>query len=101
MNDLEKVYQKDSNIVSRKIADEYILVPIRQNVGDLESIYTLNEVGAFIWEQIDGRRNVKAIVEAVREEFEVDPSTASNDVVNFLQELEEIGIVRCSQVGQE
>jgi hypothetical protein len=41
VKDLEKCYQKDPNIVSRKIADEFILVPIKQNVGDLESIYTL------------------------------------------------------------
>ena len=35
MDFLEKVYKKSDSIVSRKIADEFILVPIRQNVGDL------------------------------------------------------------------
>ena len=47
---LERCFKKDPNMVSRKIADEVILVPIRQNVGDLESIYTLNEVATRIWE---------------------------------------------------
>ena len=37
MDFTEKIYKKDDSIVSRKIADEFILVPIRQNVGDLES----------------------------------------------------------------
>ena len=50
MHDLMKSFVKDPNIVSRKIAGEVILVPIRKNVGDLESIYTLNEVAARIWE---------------------------------------------------
>ena len=63
MNYLERCFQKDPNIVSRKIADEVILVPIRHNVGDLESIYTLNEVGARIWELVDGQRKLKVIKE--------------------------------------
>ena len=79
MNYLEKVYQKDSNIISRKIADEVILVPIRRNVGDLESIYILNEVGAFIWEQIDGERQVKEIKETIMGEFEVSEGEAEKD----------------------
>lgn len=67
----EKVYKKNDSFVFRKIADEYILVPIRQNVGDLESIYTLNEVAARIWELIDGKMKVEGIKEKLIEEFEV------------------------------
>ena len=37
---LEKRFDKDLNITSRKIADEYILDPIRQDVGNLKSFYT-------------------------------------------------------------
>ena len=55
----EKVYKKSDSIVSRKIADEFILVPIRQNVGDMESIYALNETSARIWELIDGKIKVR------------------------------------------
>lgn len=95
MNYLEKVYQKDSNIVSRKIADEVILVPIRQNVGDLENIFTLNEVGTFIWELINGKRKVKDIKEMIVEEFDVSPQVAEKDLMEFIQQLEEInGITR-------
>ena len=52
------IYQKSPDIVSRKIVDGMILVPIRRRVGEVESLYTLNEVGARIWELIDGRRRV-------------------------------------------
>ena len=91
MSYIEKCPQKDPNIVSRKIADEVILVPIRQNVGDLESVFTLNEVGAFIWEQIDGRRQVKEIKEMIVEEFDVGEEEAEKDLIEFIQQLEEIG----------
>lgn len=88
MNFLDKAYKKSDSIVSRKIADEFILVPIRQNVGDLESIYTLNEVGARIWELIDGKMEVREIKEKIVGEFEVTPEKAEKDIILYLQQLE-------------
>ena len=90
MNFLDKVYSKSDSIVFRKIADEVILVPIRQNVGDLESIYTLNETGARIWELIDGKIKVGEIKEKLIEEFEVTPEEVEKDIVEHLMQLEEI-----------
>ena len=90
---LEKVYDKSDSIVSRKIADEFILVPIRQNVGDLESIYTLNETAARIWELIDGKIKVEKIKEKLIEEFEVTPEETEKDLMEHLQQLEGIGAV--------
>lgn len=90
MNYLNRCYQKDPDIVSRKIADEYILVPIRHNVGDLESIYTLNEVAARIWELIDGKRRVSEIKDKISEEFEVSPEEVERDLSELLQKLEKI-----------
>jgi len=91
---LERRYQKNPDIVSRKIADEYILVPIRQNVGDLESIYTLNEVAARIWELTDGERKVKEIKDKIIEEFEVTPDEAEKDLIELLQKLEKIAGIK-------
>ena len=90
MDFIEKVYKKSDSIVSRKIADEFILVPIRQNVGDLESIYTLNDTAARIWELIDGERKVRKIKEKITEEFEVTPEEAEKDIIEHLQQLEGI-----------
>ena len=90
MDFTEKIYKKDDSIVSRKIADEFILVPIRQNVGDLESIYTLNETAARIWELIDGKVKVRDIRERIVKEFEVTPEEAEKDIIEHLQQLERI-----------
>ena len=87
MDILDKVYRKSDSIVSRKIADEFILVPIRRNVGDLESIYTLNDVAAYIWELLDGKRNILEIREKIVEEFDVSPEEAEKDLLELLQQL--------------
>ena len=85
-----RCYEKSPNIVSRRIANEFILVPIRHNVGDLESIYTLNEVAARIWELIDGKRNTTQIRDKIVDEFQVSPKEAEQDLIEHLQQLAEI-----------
>src|SRR3990167_1661611 len=71
MNYLDNIYQKDSNIVYRRIASEYILVPIKQQVADLNCIYILNEIGALIWEMIDGKSNIEHILKGITAAYEI------------------------------
>jgi hypothetical protein len=91
---LERRFAKDPSIVARKIADEFILVPIRRRAGDVESIYTLNEVAGRIWELVDGQKQAAEIKDAIVEEFEVAAEEAEADLVAFLQQLEQVGAVR-------
>ena len=58
MTGLKSILSQSPSIVTRKTGNEYVLVPITNNIADMNSVYTLNETGAFIWEQIDGKRNV-------------------------------------------
>lgn len=80
-------------MVFRRIADEIILVPIRRNVGDVECIYTLNEVGARIWALIDGTRRVEEIRDRIVGEFEVSQGEAEEDLLRVLEQFDEIGAI--------
>ncbi len=92
MDDLtQSIYRHDPNIVSRLIAGEMILVPIRKNVGDMESIYTLNETAARIWELIDGQRSAAEVLEQIVSEFDIDPTEAEHDLMELLQDLAGLG----------
>ena len=81
-------------MVFRKVADEFILVPIRRKTGDLQSIYAMDEVAGRIWELIDGQRRVRDIRDAIVEEFEVGVERAEKDLVALLRQLEEISAVQ-------
>ena len=98
MNNLNNTYQKDSNIVYRKIADEYILVPIRQQVADLNCIYTLNEIGAFIWELIDGKSNIKQILKNITASYDVEEEAAKDDLISFISQLLKIKAIDVANV---
>jgi hypothetical protein len=92
--ELDSVYARNDRVVSRKIVDELILVPIRQSVAEMETLYTLNEVGARVYELIDGQRPVREIVEAIVTEFDVAFETAEADVREFISQLLQIESIR-------
>jgi len=89
-------FAKKGEFVARSIAGDTIIVPIRGQTGDLNSIYNLNEVGSFIWNLIDGRTTLSHLVQAVYREFEVTPEAAQEDTVEFVGALESAGIIESS-----
>ena len=93
MVDLKTVVSKSHSIVTRKTGNEYVLVPVANNIADMNSVYTLNETGAFIWEHIDGIRCVKELIEALVEEYETDEKTAADDVFSFISDMKKYMIV--------
>jgi hypothetical protein len=97
MSILDKSYIKDDNLMTRNIAGETLIVPIRKRVGDLGAIYTLNEVGARIWQLIDGKTSGGQIVEAIAKEYEVTGEAASKDVTDLLASMAEAGLIRRAQ----
>jgi hypothetical protein len=88
---LDAIFTRSERIVGRRIADEFILVPIVGHGADVDSIYNLNRVGAFIWEHLDGRRSGRAIVEALVARYDVEPVSAEADYRAFVKALLSIG----------
>lgn len=87
-------FEKNPSVVYREIAGEAILVPIHQDVRDMQSIYTLDSVGADIWNLIDGERTLNEIQDALLVEYDVDPHDLSKDLEDFLEQLVSVGAVR-------
>ena len=94
MDALNKSFIKAEDLMSRNIAGETLIVPIRNRVGDLSSIYTLNEVGARVWQMIDANREVKEIIEVISAEYDVARDEAAKDVLDLLGSMEEAGLIR-------
>lgn len=85
-------FTRKGEFVTRCIAGELILVPVRGQVGDLDAIYNLNEQAAFIWDRLDGIMTVQDIAAAMAQEFEVEVSDAGADALSYLHGLESAGI---------
>ena len=85
--DWGETFQRAGDLVQREIAGETLLVPIRGNLADMERIFSLSPVGAFVWERIDGRTPLSAICDQVLEAFSVDLGTARADIADFVGQL--------------
>lgn len=49
--------------------------------------YTLDDVGARVWQLCDGKRTVAQIAEVVAQEYEAPPEVIERDVMALLKEL--------------
>ena len=74
-----------SEAVVRHIAGEHLLIPFRRGkMLDAESVYILDEVGAWVWEALAEAQSLEALEAGVREAFDV---FEGQDVAGDLREL--------------
>ena len=82
--------RKNENIVARKIHGSFFLIDISDNYsGDQCAIYEINETGMFIWEQINGARDIEELVALLKSAVidDVDPQLLRDDVIEFIDTL--------------
>ncbi|MGN0468965.1 MAG: PqqD family protein [Acutalibacteraceae bacterium] len=81
------------DVVFRSVADENMLIPVGETVGEYNGIFTLTEVGAQIWKLIEKGSDENQIVKEIIKEYEIDEETAKKDVEEFIDRLCSLGIV--------
>jgi hypothetical protein len=95
MSDFLKArYEKDPSVVYREIAGEAILVPIRRNVADMDSLYALDGIGVRIWSLLDGQRTMAEIHESLLDEYEVKAEVLEADLADFIKQLTAIQAIK-------
>jgi len=80
-------------VVTREVAGETIVVPVRGGVGDLNGLFTFNEIASGIWQLLAASRTADEVAAWVRERYEVSEEQARADVGGFLEELRRQGLV--------
>jgi hypothetical protein len=90
---MEETYIRSSAVVSRLIAGETLVVPVRGKVGDLASIYSFNDVGTTIWAALVNPTSINTLIDLIEREYEVSHDRAAQDVENFLQEMQTAELV--------
>lgn len=85
--------EKEKNIkikpgfVLRKIANADIIVPIGSNIANFNGLITLNETAAFLFRLISQGSNISKLMEALINEYQIEPEVAKNDLEQFISEL--------------
>lgn len=89
----EQVFVRSQSVVSRRVAGETLIVPVRGKVGDLASIYSFNETGSLIWQSLETPKGLSELITTVENEYAVEQEQAERDVVQFLNDMLSVGLV--------
>ena len=76
----------------RNVAGQAVVLPMGGTV-DLNTMITLNETGAFLWERLEQDTDKAALVAALLGEYDVDEATAAKSVDNFIAKLNSHGFL--------
>lgn len=75
--------------MTKEVGDECIIVPLSDNIADMDSVFTLNDTGTFFWNLIDGKKTMAEIIQAVVAEYDIDEKTVQKDLFGFVEEMSE------------
>ena len=67
-------------------------MPISGKLADMEHIFTLNQVGNHIWENLDGTKNLTQLLDSLLDHFDVSREEAEQDILAFIDEIKAKGL---------
>lgn len=80
-------------LIKREVAGDIILVPVGKTVYESNGLFVLNELGGFIWDLLPAAKTEAEILEAVLAEYDVPREEASEDIAEFLEQLQALQIL--------
>ena len=84
---------RKKDFILSEIMGDVVLVPINQSTSQFNGLITVNELGKFIWENIESAKDEEELLQRILDEYEVERDVAKADLDEFLGKLKEIDII--------
>ena len=81
------------DFILREIMGDVVLVPINQSTSQFNGLIRVNELGKFIWENLEKVQDENDLLQLILDEYEVDRDVAKKDLDEFLQVLKDMDII--------
>ena len=82
-----------NEMVLREVAGEHILIPVGQMALQVKGMISLSESGCLWWQKLQQDCTLDELTDAILAEYDVDRETARQDVQEFLDRLDGLGIL--------
>lgn len=89
----EKDMKAKQGFILRNVADENMLMPTGDMIGQFNGSVIMNEVSAFIWEKLQNPISKADLLQAVLDEFEVEKAEAETDLDALIAKFKEYDII--------
>ena len=77
------------NVFAQEIDEETIILD-----SETQEYFSINEIGKVIWSLIEEKKNLEEIKAEMLDMYEVPEEQLEKDVLNFLQALEQKGLIK-------
>ena len=77
------------NVFAQEIDEETIILD-----SETQEYFSINEIGKVIWSLIEEKKNLAEIKAEMLDMYEVPEEQLEKDVLNFLQALEQKGLIK-------
>ncbi len=64
-------------------------------------IHLLNETATYIWLELEKKHDIKDLLEAICEEFEVERQAAQDDLLRYIDGLNQKGLIEIENRGSD
>jgi len=91
LTEQDELFTRNPDFIFRRIIDETILVPVHRDLAEMDCIYTLNELGALLWEKLETPASKIELRKAILDNYDAAEETAAADLDRFLEEMQSIG----------
>ncbi len=88
MIDPQMIIQRSSDILASEVEGEIVMMSIEQG-----KYFGLDVVGGDIWKMIEAPQSIQEICNELKQEYKVEAEVMEKDVLLFVQDLIENGIV--------
>lgn len=83
----QTVYRPTGRVVTRRIGEDNLLVPVSGGAARENAVFPVNDTGLFVWEQLSGGKTVDQTAREMTRTFEVTVDIALDDCMQIAQEL--------------
>ncbi|MBE7043194.1 MAG: PqqD family protein [Ruminococcaceae bacterium] len=82
-----------SSFILKKILDDYIVVPVGEELVNFDAMITLNETGAFLWELLNEEKTEEELLKELCSVYDVSEEDAKKDISNFIALLQQTKVL--------
>ncbi|CDN41899.1 MULTISPECIES: PqqD family protein [Paenibacillus] len=83
-----RILRRQESVESAEMDGEWVLLDL-----DSHSITKVNEMGGYIWEQLEHHNTLGQLIDRIASEYDVDREVARRDAEVFIAELIRVGLV--------
>ncbi|MBQ8833663.1 MAG: PqqD family protein [Oscillospiraceae bacterium] len=79
--------------ILRKIADEHLLIPVREAAISVKGLVALSESGGLLYKKLQEGCTREDLIAALMAEYEVSEAVAAEDTDAFLDQMQELNML--------